>query len=83
MNGLSRLATLMMAAAIASAASASKVAFGGMGNVSKSLKPPKTDAPSASKGGRGYGRNKFGSTAAFQRHATKRANVLRHRAACR
>lgn len=84
MNKLSRLSSMMMAAAIASIASSSAAAFGGIkAGATKSLKPIKTEAPSASKGGRGYGRNKHGNTAAFVRAARKARNIRRHRAACR
>jgi len=83
MNGLSRLAGLMMAAAISSIAAAGKQTLGDIGGGPNPIKAPKTKEPSASKGGRGYGRHKFGNTAAFLRAATKTRNVKRYRAACR
>lgn len=83
MNGLSRLAGLMMASALASIAAAGKQTLGDIGGGPKPIKAPKTKAPSASVGGRGYGRTKFGNTAAFVRSAVKARNVKRHRAACR
>lgn len=43
----------------------------------------KTHAPSVTHGGKGYGRMKLSSTAAFRRHATKVRNQHRYRVACR
>lgn len=84
MNGLSRLTSMLMTAALASIAASGKAVLGdysaGMG---KSLKPIKTKAASSSKGDRAYGANKLGTTAAFVRAATKARNVRRHRIACR
>lgn len=82
MNGLSRLTTLLMVSAIASIAAAGRSTHGAIGGAT-SFRAPKTNAPSASVGGRSYGALKFGSTAAYKRHAKKRANVIRHRVACR
>lgn len=68
------LATMMVAAATA------------MGNPvvgPQSKLGGKTRSPSDSKGGRAYGRNKYGTTAAFRRHAIKLNNQRAYRVACR
>ncbi len=83
MNGLSRLAVLMMAAAISSIAAAGRSTLGDIGGGPKPFRAPKTRAPSASVGGRAYGRHKFGSVAAFNRAAMKRRHQARYRLACR
>jgi len=79
-----RLTAVMAAAAMASmAAMGSAAAATPSGAAPRAVKVGKTKEPSASVGGRGYGARKFGTTAAYQRDAKKRANVRRHRMACR